>query len=180
METSDKIEFTAKVFECNQNLITLADNKATTLLTLQIAIIGFLLGTSIASDIFKKFENTEYQWLANLFYFLFSIFIITSIGGLIFSLKIFKARFPYEGEEKFRRGLLYFNHIKDFQTSTEFINQLDKLNEQRWLEEVGKQVYNISHILSNKMKFVNVTIYLLATNIFLSVIMTLIIIIFSK
>jgi hypothetical protein len=173
MTDEKKIEFLQSSFANLQNLVSLADTKANISMTLQTFFLGVLLGSSIISGIFNKALHVLTP-LAILFQVLFFAFLISSMAGLIFCLIVIKARFPFEKKEQNRQGLFYFNHIAKFSNSKVYYQKISQLTEPEWFEELGKQVYNVSFIVSQKMKYLNGTLIFLIINIFLSMIITII------
>jgi hypothetical protein len=178
MNNKEKIEALTLAFNNIQNLVSVSDNKANISLTLQTFLVGFILGSSIISGIFDKINVSKSYFAVNVFYILFILFIITSISGIIVCLLIYKARFPVEKKGNGQKGLLYFNEIKLFQSSKDYLNSIFELDEEIRLDELSVQVYNISHIVSNKMKYVNASIAFLFINLILSIFLTLVAIIF--
>jgi len=173
MTVEKKIEFLSSTFNQIQNLINLADSKANTSLTLQTFFVGYVLGSSIISGVFEKLKISQVTFIVNMFYIIFVLFIISSVIGIIICLLVYKARFPVEKNESKRAGLLYFNHINKFKNSDSYLEKIQDLNEDHWLEELTRQVYNISHIVSDKMKYVNGTILFLFINLSLSITLTI-------
>lgn len=174
METKDKISVLTQIYDGKQSLIALADGKANTSLTLQTFFIGYVLGSLLLSGIFNNILKQNVCLMNIIFIVLFIIFLITSFVGLIYCLLVVKARFPAEKDELSRQGLLYFNHIKSYKNSSEYLVQINNLTDSEWLAELSKQIYNISHIVSAKMKYLNGSIVFLFINLFLAVLLTLI------
>jgi hypothetical protein len=123
------------------------------------------------SGIFDKARHLS-SAISIIFQILFFTFLLSSIAGLVFCLLVIKARFPFERKEQNRQGLFYFNHISRFPNSNTYYLKISRLTEIEWFQELGKQVYNVSYIVSNKMKYLNGTLIFLIINIFLSMIIT--------
>ena len=159
-----------KAFDNSQNMITIADSKANLSITIQSLIITIGLGSSLLANIFGKLWdfNRKFFWL----YFVFIlIFTLTSMLGVIFSILVYKARFPKDKAERIRKGFLYHEHIAEHQDSDEYYSKVIGNKKEDILEDFAKQTYSVALIASRKMKFVNYSIWFLMANIFLAIIL---------
>jgi len=159
-----------KAFENSQNMIVLADSKANLSITIQSLLITIGLGSSLLANIFGKLwdYNKTYFWL----YFAFIlIFTITSMTGIVFSILVYKARFPKEKAERIRKGFLYHEHIAEHDTADEYYNEVTHKKRSEILEDFAKQTYSVAKIASEKMKYINYSIWLLVSNIFFAIIL---------
>lgn len=159
-----------KAFENSQNMIVLADSKANLSITIQSLIITIGLGSSLLANIFGKLW--DFNKIIFWFYFVFIlIFTITSMTGVIFSILVYKARFPKDKAERIRKGFLYHKHIAEHDTSDEYYNNVISKKREDILEDFAKQAYSVAVIASRKMEFVNYSIWFLMSNIFLAIIL---------
>lgn len=170
MDTEKKIEFISEAYRTNQNMISVADTKANISLSVQSLLISIGLGTSILSNAFEQVQKLNNN-LPYVFYFIVVVFIISSIVGIILSMHVYRARPPVEETEQKRKGLLYFEHIRKFPTSNDYFNEINNTDENGVLREFTQQVYNLSHIVKEKMKYVNLSIDFLMLNLFLTIIL---------
>lgn len=174
MDIEKKIEFISEAYRTNQSMISFADTKANISLSVQSLLISIGLGTSILSNAFEHVQKLNNN-LSYVFYFIVVVLIISSIIGIILSMHVCKARPPIEEAEQKRKGLLYFEHIIKFPTSTNYFDEINNIDENGILREFTQQVYNLSHIVKEKMKYVNLSINFLMFNLFLTIILMILI-----
>ena len=169
MDIEKKIEFVLEAYRNTHNMIAFADTKANTSLSIQSLLISIGLGTSLLSNTFNSVHKLNDRNLANLFYFIVFCLIISSLIGIILSIRVYKSRLPLDENEQKRNGLLYFGHISQHTTHDDFFKNLNNLDEEKILNEFSHQVYHLSHIAKKKMKSVNQSIYFLILNLFLTI-----------
>ncbi|NOR76913.1 MAG: hypothetical protein GQ523_00425 [Methanophagales archaeon] len=171
LDIGKKIEFVSQAYRNTQDMISFADTKANISLSIQSLLISIGLGTSILANTFEHVQKLDNNNISGVFYFIVVAFIISSIVGVILSIFVYKARPPLdETEQKKRKGLLYFGHIAQFTTFKDYFSEVDSIDEDGMLEEFTQQVYQLSLIANKKMKYVNMSIYFLVTNLFLTII----------
>jgi len=157
-----------KAYDNSQSMILLADSKANLSITIQSLLITIGLGSSLLANIFGKlWENSKV-----IFWFYFSLillFTITSMIGIVFSILVYKARFPSEENEKQRKGFLYHEHVAEHDTSDEYFKEVIKKNKEEILEDFARQTYSVATIATKKMLFVNTSIIFLMVNIFFTI-----------
>lgn len=68
MNDKEKIEALTLTFNNIQNLVILADSKASISLALQTFLVGFILGSSFVSGIFVKLNQNKSNELVIIFY----------------------------------------------------------------------------------------------------------------
>ena len=169
--TSDtKIGVMKYILSHIQDQIRFADSKANISLSIQSLLISIGLGTSILANTFEHVQKLDNNYIICFFYFIVGTFIISYIVGVILSIFVYKARPPLDKTEQKRKGLLYFGHIAQFTTFEDFFSEVDCIDENRILEEFTRQVYQLSLIANKKMKYVNMSIYFLISNLFLTTI----------
>lgn len=174
MDIEKKIEFISEAYRTNQSMISFADTKANISLSVQSLLISIGLSTSILSNAFEHVQKLNNN-LSYVFYFIVVVLIISSIIGIILSMHVCKARPPIEEAEQKRKGLLYFEHIIKFPTSTNYFDEINNIDENGILREFTQQVYNLSHIVKEKMKYVNLSINFLMFNLFITIILMILI-----
>lgn len=165
-----KIEFILEAYRTAQNMISVADTKANISLSIQSLLISIGLGTSLLSNTFENIQKLNNN-VSYFFYLIVGIFIGSSIVGIFLSIHVCRARSPVEESEQKRNGLLYFEHIAKFATSNDYFIEINNMDEDSMLKEFTQQVYNLSHITKEKMKFVNLSINFLKFNLFLTIIL---------
>ena len=170
LDIEKKIEFVSLAYRNTQDMISFADTKANISLSIQSLLISIGLGTSILANTFELVQKLNNTNISNVFYFIVIVFIISSIVGVVLSIFVYKARSPLDKTEQKRKGLLYFGHIAQFTTFKDYFSEVDSIDEDGMLEEFTRQVYQLSLIANKKMKYVNMSIYFLITNLFLTII----------
>jgi len=162
-----KIEFVSNTYKMIQNIIVLADNKAKISLSIQSLLVSIGLSTSILSKAFEKIENIDDPCLCWLFYGTVIFLIFFSLLGIILTIFAYKAR----GEKILEKaeGLLYFGDIIKLPTAKEYYAKISEIDENTLLKEYAHQIYAISKIADVKMKYINLSIYLLLVNLFLTI-----------
>ena len=172
MDISKKLEIISKAYFSSQDIIRLADSKANISLSIQSLLIGIGLSVSILSDAFNKLPDLLI-YNSVLFYFYLSItlcFILTSLCGILLTIQTYKSRGPKEESEKKREGLLYFDHIIQFKNSIEYFNKVSESAEGDLLKDYALQIYQLSHIAHQKMKFIKYSGQFLILNLILTII----------
>lgn len=164
-----KIEFVSQAYRNTQDMISLADSKASITLTVQSLLISIGLGSSIFTNAFGRVQNLNDDGLFYLFYVLIGGFVLSSTGGIVISMWVYKARLNPTQGEKSKKGLLYFGHVAQFPTSGDYRSGIDTLDDNRILDELSQQVYNLSHIAVKKMRLVNASVYFLFSNLILAI-----------
>lgn len=169
LDIEKKIEFVLEAYRNTHNMIAFADTKANTSLSIQSLLISIGLGTSLLSNTFNNVQKLNDQNLSNLFYSIVFCLIISSLIGIILSIRVYKSRLPLDRKEQERKGLLYFGHISQHSTYEDFFSALNNIDEEKILNEFCHQVYHLSHIAKKKMNSVNQSIYFLVLNLFLTI-----------
>jgi len=164
----DKIELLIKVFDNQQTLISNADTKANIALSIQTFIITTILGASIIVGTFSNIATIN-SYLKFLYYVLFALFLISSIIGILISINVFKPRPPQEEKEIRRMGISYFGHIKTFNNSNEYFEEINKTELKDVIKEFAFQNFNLAHILHKKMTLVRHATTFLFVNIILGI-----------
>ncbi len=162
-----KFNHTRMAYENSQNTIRQADIKATISITIQSLLVSVGLAGSLLMGTFEKATAlVNNNALKNSYFAFFGIFALFSILGITASvLTYFPNVKPKEKPEKKRLGYLFFEHIKNFKTSNEYKEKLDKLNYEDWFEDLVKQSYAVSRLASTKMKYVKTSILMLLVNL---------------
>lgn len=168
MDIEKKNNFILQTFLNNQNMISLADTKANISISIQSFLISIGLGTSLLTNTFTNIQKLDY-FLIFLFYWIVISFIISSIIGIIISIRVYEARSPSEKTERYRTGLFYFGHITEFTNSQDYFLRVNNLNEVEILKDLTKQVYHLSFIVKKKMEYVNKSVYFLIFNLLLTI-----------
>lgn len=171
MDVEKKIEFVSEASRNIQNLISLADTKANTSLSIQSLLISVGLGTSLLSNTFEHAQKLNNN-LSYVFYFIVAGFIISSILGIILSINVYRARLLEQSKQN-SKGILYFGQIVKFHTFNDYFTEINNTGKGRILRELTLQVYTLSHIADKKMKSVNLSINFLMLNLFLTIILML-------
>ena len=167
-----KLEYAFKIFDNLQSLIKFIDQKASAILIVAglIANIYFFIFNNLVL-IQKSSLNIK-----NCFIFLLSllVFIFTLI---VFYLLLFKVFFPRKAKKSSstKSMTFYFEHISQ-KDETNFLDDFSSLNEKQMEEEVLKQIYELSFILSEKIKYLKYVLRVL----FLDIILLSILIILIK
>lgn len=171
MEIKKKIEILSKAYSDSQNMISLADSKANISLTIQSLILTIGLGFSLLSNSFQKLKILSESNIAFvIFYFIIVVFFIGfSAIGIILTILIFKPREAIEISEKERKGLFYFKHVLEYNSSEGYYSKIKELNEENLMEEYSRQIFQLSYIANEKFKFVNYSIIFLVINIILAI-----------
>ena len=170
MDIEKRIGFISQAYMNVQNIISFADTKANISLSIQSLLISIGLGSSILANTFDKVKRLNDPSIIYVYYTITVIFIFLSIVGVIASILVYLARSPLNKNEKKRKGLLYFEHIAHFPTANEYLSEIVKIDEDAMIKEFSYQVYHLSHIAKKKMRYVNISIYLLMVNLCLTVI----------
>lgn len=165
----NKIEFIIEAYKNTQNMISFADAKANTSLSIQSLLISIGLGTSLLSNTFDNVQQINNENIYYLFYTIVIILIMASIIGILLSICVYKSRTPLDKNEQNREGLLYFGHIAQFPSFEEFSSKINNVDDAGILNEFSHQVYHLSHIAKKKMEFVNISIYFLILNLCLTI-----------
>jgi len=173
MDIKNKIEFQSKVYENIQNMINFADSKASISLSIQSLVISITIGSSLLTNIFEKVRNLANNPVTNIFYILMIIVCISSFIGILSCILVYKARQPKNKDEKCREGIIYFGHISKYRECEDYSAKLDKINEKIVFNEYSSQIYELSKIASDKMRYVNYSIFFLIFNLFLGIIIFL-------
>ena len=71
---------------------------------------------------------------------------------------VFKPRQAQEKSERERKGFLYFGHVMKYSSSKEYLVAINEINEEDLLKEYAQQIYTLSAIAKEKMKFINISI----------------------
>lgn len=176
MDIKKKIEILSKAYTDTQNIISLADSKANISLTINSLLITITLGFSLLSNIFHKLHIlAENNLSLVIFYIIILVFyVLFSVIGIITTILIFKPREAVEQTEKNRKGLFYFKHVLKYNTSKNYYQKINNLNEEELMEEYSKQIFQLSSIANIKFKYVNYSIIFLICNIGLSIFLLII------
>lgn len=170
---NEKIEFVSNVYNVIQDMISLADNKANILLSIQSLLVSIGLGTSILSKTFESVKDIDNIVLYRFFYIIVISLTISSIMGIALTLFVFRARSNSKDSKKKSKGLLYFGHIANLQNPDDYYNKINNISESEILKEYSYQIYNVSKIANKKMKYLNRSIYFLILNLILTIILLL-------
>jgi hypothetical protein len=170
VDNEKKIEFVSQSYRNTQDMISLADAKANISFSIQALLVGIVLGASFLANTFENAQNLD-STISYVFYIIIVGFVILSFVGIILSIAVYKARPPLETIEQKRKGLLYFGHITQFPTFDDYFSEVNSIDEDRVLREFARQAYHLSYIAEKKMKYVNISIYLLIFNLCLIIIL---------
>jgi hypothetical protein len=171
--TEEQIDFVTNIYQNTQNMIVLADSKANTVLTIQSLLISITIGTSIVVDVFQKIKSINLGF-SIVFYILLISLVICSLLGIGFSIFVFKARGCTDETEASRNGLIYFGHVTNFKKSSDYLEQISELKPEKILQEYSSQIFQISFIAKEKMKYVNKAVTCLIINVVLAIFILLI------
>ena len=173
MTTEKRIDLLNSNLNQLQEMIKLADTKVNISLTLQTFIAGYVLTSTMMSKVFENLKQIPATFMVYVFYAAYVLFLITSLIGIVKCLMVYKARLPKDKNKEDKIGFLFFEHIKIHDSAEAYIERLNSMGENDWAEELANQVYNVSRIVSRKMKLVNHTIVFLFLNILLSITLTI-------
>ena len=173
LTSDEQLEFISKVYDANQNIVSLADSKANMSITIQSILIGIALGSSLIINTLDKIRKLNNNLVFSSFYFLLFFFISISMIGIVCSILVYKNRLPAEKCEMERDGLIYFNHISKIESSDQYVNKIRAIDKEGIVKDYGCQVYQIARIISAKMYYLNISIYCLILNIICSILIIL-------
>lgn len=125
--------------------IKLADQKASILLSGQIAIIVLVL---------SQLRNIRTS-LSDLTLILISLSILAALVSIAFSIATIAPR----EESDQSKGFIYWEEIRIYDNSTEFADAVKCLDDSAIIEEMSTDVYNLSEITSKKYGHLNKSIY---------------------
>ena len=168
MNDQERLEILTKVFDNQQSLISNADNKANISLSVQIFLMTTVFGASIVVNTYSIVQNLSCLVKIS-YHVLFSSFMISSIIGLSQCIFVFRPRPPQEKGEIQRQGITYFDHIRRFKNSQEYLDAIKEMDKVDLVKEFAFQNYNLALILHHKMKYVRGSTTFLLINILLSV-----------
>ncbi len=169
MDIEQKIGFISTIFENVHNMISFADAKANISLSIQSILISIGLGTTVLTDAFDKVKKYGDIKLEYIFYLIVILFIIVSFCGIISAILVYISRV----KSKQKRGLVFFGHIIKYPTADKYIKEISNIDENRVVEEYGRQIFILSYIANKKMKYVNWSIFFLVINLVLITILLL-------
>lgn len=163
MNNEQKFETMKQIFESNYQLISLADNKATAILTVNgimltvvLAIVGLLEGIL---DLESKMKIA-----AIIFFVAYLVSCLTSISFSIFTILPFqKTGIPDPGH------VFYYVNILEYKDKDEYLKGLRKILDNFSLieEEFSDQIYAISVVNLRKYKNVKWCIWTLLSSLIL-------------
>ena len=172
LDTAKKNEILSDAYTSAQNMITLADSKANISLTIQTMLVGIGLGASLLSNSFANVKNLINSNLSLfIIYILITVaFIAIAVIGILATIYVFKPRQAPEKSERERKGLLYFGHVMKYKSPADYLAAIIKIKEEDLLTEYTQQIYTMSLIVKEKMKYLNISIYFLIFNIAFTII----------
>ena len=132
----DKEKFLNQAFERNFNHIALADSKAVIFITIQSLLITVGLAGSLLSDTFGKLEANGNPYLISSYLTFLSIYVITSLVGILMAINIFRPRGPSEEGQDEGMGLLYFGHISNFDSSEEYHKAIVEIDQKKYVQRI--------------------------------------------
>lgn len=153
------------------DMISLADSKANMSISIQSLLITIGLGSSLLADTFEKLQELDNSKIPCIFYLLVGVLIISSCLGIILAVHVYKARTHLKNTNKKRKSLLYFGHIVQFPSLDDYRSKIRNIDEKGILNEYIRQVYILSDIANEKMKYVNKSSYFLIFNLILTIIL---------
>ena len=163
MNNEQKFETMKQIFESNYQLISLADNKATAILTVNgimltvvLAIVGLLEGIL---DLESKIKIA-----AIIFFVAYLVSCLTSLSFSIFTILPFqKTGIPDPGH------VFYYVNILEYKDKDEYLKGLRKILDNFSLieEEFSDQIYAISVVNLRKYKNVKWCIWTLLSSLIL-------------
>ncbi len=168
----NKFTFVNDLSKNLKNTIYSADSKANLLLTIQTFLISTILAATILTDIFKSL-NTQPHLLKYGFLFFLTSFLVVSIIGLILSVYVFIPRKSNLTHHADIRSVTYYDEIKSYRSSLEYYKTVKALTDEQLIEELTTENYNLSFIISKKMKYTRKSIFALFTSIILAIIIML-------
>ena len=172
MENQKKLDFILEAYHTNQDMIQRADSKASLSISIQTFLLGVGIGISVLDNIFGKAEDAQLS-IAVLFFITLGIFILSSVGGIISSLQVYRARPPMNDPEAKRSGLLFFGHIVRFPSHEDYLKRVSNIDGETMFQEFSHQTYTLSQIAHVKMKHVNLSIKFIIINIGLAILLLL-------
>ncbi|MBK5112098.1 MAG: hypothetical protein KGD59_04295 [Candidatus Heimdallarchaeota archaeon] len=163
MNNERKFETMKSIFESNYHLISLADNKATAILTVNGIMLTVVLATVGLLGNFFDFEN-KVNLAAIVFFVAYLVSCLTSISFSIFTILPFqKTGIPDP------RHVFYYVNILEYKDKDEYLKGLRGVLEDfsRVEEEYSEQIYAISVVNQRKYKNVKWCIWTLLSSLFL-------------
>lgn len=158
-ESNQKEEFIRNIFDHNQRLIELVDNKAGIILNLLSILIPLIFGVNIYSTITQE---------SNLIYYILNISFLVSIISLVISfflnLFVVKARLKEYGDQ-----YIFFKNIrkKSFEDYKKLIENIDT---DSMFTDYIKEIHVLSEINKKKYKLFNLGLYFLIFGVSLLII----------
>jgi len=149
----NKREYIKTIFDHNQGLIELADNKASIILGINSILIPLIFG--VTSINFMNLVNNGllmHSFILNTFSIIGFSFLVISF---IFSILVIKARLSEELE-----NYIFFKNIVR-QEFEEYKNKIFKLNEEEILDDCLKEIYALAKINEIKYKRYKWTLWML-------------------
>lgn len=163
LSTYEKYEQYWAILKNNQEMIRFSEVKA----GLVISIFGILF--SIILNSVGKIQASVADWTSVQMGILF-IFIVTTLGSLIFAFRCFIPRF----ENKNPTSVIYFGDIvSDFQEYTAYHAFLEKTvnNDSEMSVQLAEQIHTNSTIATKKMKAVNMAMRFMMVSVALLIIL---------
>ena len=162
-----KFDHVVLAYENSMNTIKQADTKATISITIQSLLVSVGLAGSLLMGTFEKaVALVDKNAIKKSYFVFFGIFTFLSIIGIIASILVyFPITSSQEKTERDREGYLFFEHIKEYKTSSEYKEKLESANDSLILEDLIKQTHSVSKLASTKINFVRASIILLLANL---------------
>lgn len=164
LDNNKNIDFIELVYQNVQNMIILADNKANYTLSIQAIILGLGIGYYLNKDVMGQLSNINVV-ITVICIVLIILFLLSSILGIIYSIKVYFPQKPHNNKEEKRNGLSYFGHITAYTSSEKYLEKIRNLSNDIIIEELGNQIYTLSYIANEKMNNIKIAIILLLLSI---------------
>ncbi len=174
----NKIEANCKNLDRAISWVSVADNKAKFILSIELVILGFLMTQAkfIFTIIITFWQSKHILKIIggaglSIIFALYILFAIISIINLI------KVISPKRKPFTDKKSLFYYQTIADI-SSTDFKNRMKNITDEEILEELSVQTFNISKVVVKKFDEIQSSIKWLSASFVLWLIMLIIIAIY--
>ncbi|MGL5049653.1 MAG: Pycsar system effector family protein [Fusobacteriaceae bacterium] len=153
----NKKEFSLESFKNIQELIRFMDQKANFILIIYGVIIGFFVNSSSNLNIYMGFKiYSGYRYLVSILLFLLGILIV--IASLIYTwIILFKILKPRYSTGSIENSIFFYMSIIN-KRKENFIKEVKELEDEKILESILSQVYEVSKILEKKSRYLRIVI----------------------
>ena len=147
-----KIEFALKIFDANFSIIQFADTKASILLGISGVMLSIIVGFGDAKD----------NWVL-------IIGLVFLVLSSVSSLLVIR---PRDSSKQYKTLTFYQGIVANYKSAGEYLIKLQGLQEQNILEDLSKNIFNLSEVLTKKYSFVKLSWFFLLLS-FISLILSI-------